>query len=249
MKKLYSTILGIFFTSAACLAQSSALITTISNNQTIADGATVYEGILGNGTSQIDFNIKNTSANTKVYKLKRFDDVLNSGATAYFCFNGTCYTPNTTTSPVSLTLTAGQDVSSINLPMQLHYDEAATAGTSEIRYQLYDAANINDITTFTIKYNNPLSIKATTKQFAVSAVFPSPVSSKAQFSVFSTNDFSNAEVSLVNSLGAEVFKKIVLLSSGNNLVTIDCDNQTSGIYFINVKQGLSNITKKIIINN
>lgn len=249
MKKIYLAVLGTFMFSGLAIAQSSVIVTNLSNNQIVPDGGIVYEGILANGTSQIDFNIKNTSAATKVYKLKRFDDVLNTGGSAYFCFTGTCYPPTTITSPVSLTLTAGQDASSISLPMQLHYDEASTVGTSEIRYQLYDATNINDIMTFTIKYNNPLSVKSLQKTLTMSGVYPNPVSAKAQFTLYSANDLSVAEINLTNSLGATVLTKQLSLSQGNNSVVLDCDGFNSGIYFISVKQGATTLTKKIIINN
>lgn len=250
MKKIYISIIGLLSFSGSLFSQASALVTNLENGQVVTDGGTVYHGVLADASSQIDFNIKNTSAVTKVYKLERTDQTLNTGASAYFCFSGTCYGPNVTVSPVTLTLTAGQDASSISLPMQLHLDEGSTMGNSRIRYKLYDANNVTDIITFYIEYNNPLSVKTIfNKTVAVSSVFPSPAVNKASVSIQSPSDVTNVSVKLVNSLGSLVFEKTTDLTKGNNTVSVDCSSFPSGVYFMNISYEAKNITRKFIINN
>ncbi len=250
MKKIYIAIIVFLFISGSVFSQASALVTNLENSQVVLDGSTVYHGVSANASSQIDFNIKNTSTVTKIYKLERTDQTLNTGASAYFCFSGTCYGPNVTVSPVTLTLTAGQDASSISLPMQLHLDEGAAMGNSKIRYKLYDANNVTDIITFYIEYNNPLSVKNIfSKSVTISPVFPSPAHTKASVSVQSPNDLSNVSVKLINSLGTLVNEKTIELTKGNNVVSLDCSLFPSGVYFINISYDTKNITRKFIINN
>jgi hypothetical protein len=250
MKKIYISILGIIAFSNSVFAQASALVTNLENGQTVIDGGIVYHGVATDASSQIDFNIKNTSAVTKVYKLERTDQTLNTGSIAYFCFSGTCYPPNIIVSPVTLTLTAGQDASSISLPMQLHLDEGSSMGNSRIRYKLYDANNVTDIITFYIEYNNPLSVKSIfNKAIAVSSVFPSPAVNKASITIQSPGEVANVSVQIMNSLGAVCYAKMIDLILGSNTVSADCSNLNSGVYFMNISYNNKNITKKFIINN
>lgn len=256
MKTFSILFLTLFINSFNTIAQSSLLVTDYSNNQTpIPNNGYLFVTTTSGSYESTTINIKNTTANTKVYTLKRFDDVLNTGAAAYVKMGSSyCFPPSTTLIPVSVTLTpngtANDNSNSQNLMYILHLDEAVNPGVSHIRYEIFDVNNTSDSFTFTIYYNDVLSsVKESAQLFkTISDVYPNPTLNKAHISITSERSLSNVSLSITNSLGAVVATKHIDLSAGENDIILDSELLNSGIYFATFFYNDKKIVKRFIVN-
>lgn len=256
MKKLYTLSLSILV-SAFAIAQSTLLVTNVtSGNSTITNGMIIYRAVGAGIMDQVDINIKNTSSSTKSYKMRMYYDLRHvvapsDSSNPYFCFGGTCYPVNKFISTQTETLTPGQDAVANSHPISVHYDEASAAGISSIRYKIYDMNNsASDFMEFTVVYNNnPAALKTNTSLFSnVSDVYPNPSGNKAFVSLNTSVDLNNVSISITNSLGSIVSSKNMELNIGKNVIPLDVESLSSGIYFTTITSGNSKIVKKIIIN-
>ncbi|OGU13246.1 MAG: hypothetical protein A2X63_00815 [Ignavibacteria bacterium GWA2_35_8] len=84
--------------------------------------------------------------------------------------------------------------------------------------------------------------------FNIGSINPNPVSVQAFIGFTLPND-GNIEISVFNSLGIET-KKIFngLVTSGENLLPINVEDLSSGVYYIRMKFGERIISKKFIVN-
>ncbi|MES2133867.1 MAG: T9SS type A sorting domain-containing protein [Bacteroidota bacterium] len=251
MKKIY--LLGLFTIAGLVLnAQSSLQVTDVNNGMApVTNNSTIYYTTNANDHLTTEIDAKNTGSSTKYYKLKRVDNVLNSGASAYFCVGGAnCYPPNVTVSPLTMTLTANQTLSSQSLSLLLDLEEAPAPGYSSIAYQIYNINDASDVFNFTLKYNDSSTgVKEASSLFSsVSNVYPNPSVNKAYISMTSAFDVNNVNVTVMNSLGAIVYTKNTSLSVGKNVVALDFDNLVSGLYFATISTGNTKITRKFTIN-
>ena len=257
MKKLLLLISAIVFLNlSGSYAQSTFVVTDVANgNSVITNGMVIYRNANANIDDQFDINIKNTSSNTHTYKMRMFHDLRHivapgDSSDPYFCFAGLCYTPSIFTSTKTQTLTPNQDAVGQGFPITIHYEEASVSGISSIRYRVYETTNAStDKMEFTIQYNDPAGVRDYASLFAnVSDVYPSPSSSKASITVNAIASHNNASVSISNSLGSVVSLKTTDLSMGKNVIPLDVENLSSGIYFTTIVAGNSKIVKKFIIN-
>lgn len=257
MKKTYSLVFAFIFTSFAIFAQSSLLVTNVSaGSSTITNGMVIYRSVGAGIADQLDINIQNLSSSTKSYKMRMYYDLRHivapgDSSNPYFCFGGLCHIPNVFISAKTETLAPGQDAVSNTHPISVHYDEASIVGVSSIRYKIYDLNNSSaDFMEFTVKYNDPVtSIKTNTALFLnVSDVYPNPSNNKAFITVNTATDVNSAILSITNSLGSIVSLKNIELSVGKNVISLDVESLSPGIYFTTITSGNSKTVKKIIIN-
>lgn len=255
MKKLLLIASAIFVSCLNVVAQSSVIVNDFSNGQTaILNNSILVLTTASNDHLTTEINVKNTSNTTKVYKLRRFDDILNSGASAYFCVGGgNCYGPGTMIAPLSVTLaasgTSGDDLYSQSLMYLLDLEEGVNPGISHIRYQIYDENNLSDMFTFTIYYNDAVSVKENTQSFSsISGIYPNPSVNKAYINLTSNEFVNDASVTITNSLGSIVSVKKIDLSLGKNTVALDSESLSSGIYFATISSNKNKITKKFTVN-
>jgi Secretion system C-terminal sorting domain len=249
MKNLFLVSALSFALSLGGQIQSSFQI--FDNNSGIQLSANDYVYLTANpaATTTKVFNLKNTAATAKKVMVKRYDLVLHSGAVAYFCFAGGCYSPITTVSPNGLNLLAGQSASAVPGAFQMlvtDLDEAATAGYSYVRYTVYDSLNVNDSTQFSIRYNSPVGINELNKNLSSFSLYPNPANDHAVVSIQSTQAF-DSKLKLYNTLGELVSEKQVALTEGKNTIELNLENQPAGIYFVNIQSGNSSSTRKLII--
>ncbi len=252
MKKLILIASTLFLGSIQMVAQSSLTVTDVNNGMaSVADNSIISYTTASSGHITTEIDAENISTSTKYYKLRRFDDILNPGASAYFCVGGAnCYGPATYTSPITVTLTPNQTLSSQNLSLLLDLEEGTTPGYSSIRYQIYNINDANDVFTFTLKYNEAAaSVKEVSSLFSsVSSVYPNPTVSKAHINIVSNEAADNVTLSITNSLGSIVSTKSIDLSVGKNTVAIDSENLSSGIYFATISSNKTKIVKKFTVN-
>ncbi len=257
MKKLILLLSTFILNMGGLFAQSSLLVTNSSNgNSVITNGMVIYRNVNGLGMDQLDINIKNTSSSTKTYKMRMYQDVRHivapgDSSNPYFCFGGQCYDPYTFTSAKTETITANGDATANGHPISIHYDEASVAGSSSIRYRIFETTNVSsDVIEFTIKYNDlAASVKSYSSLISfVSEVYPNPANNKAFLTVNSAVDANNAVVTITNALGVNVYNKNIELSSGKNTVSLEMETLSSGIYFVSVGVGNFKTVKKFTIN-
>lgn len=245
MKKIY--LLGLTLFSGITCLNAQIVVRNTDDGSTIPNGSTYYKSTTAGYTEQVDFEFKNTSSSAKNYHVKRYDLLVNKvsatdSAEAYYCTGLNCYPATTTITPNPVALGANSTEA-----LKLYLTEASVVGQSAIKYEIYDINNPSDMTSFTIKYNNPLSVKAMDNMVTISDVYPNPVSSKAFINLNSAVAVGG-NVSITNSLGSVVYTKTVDILQGKNTVSLETDNLASGVYFITIQARNQRIVKKFYIN-
>jgi hypothetical protein len=248
MKKILTFLFALVILTS--ISQTSTFqIKDLNNGLAIVnDGQVFLHSTTGGGTDYShNFEIKNVSANTHTFAMRKFEDLIHTvggsdKAYAYFCFDAACFIPATMSA--SIQLLAGQ-----SFTFYAKLDEASTAGESHIRFRFSNSSDPSDASTMTFKYNSPVSIRENSSLFsAVSALYPNPASSKFYLDVTSTQDLQGSSLKIYNSLGSVVATKMVLLSKGKNTLMIDAENLEAGVYFVNLSNGASKSIRKIIVN-
>ncbi len=254
MKKIYLLLFAITCGVNVSLAQSTSLsVTNVNNGMALVNNnGSIYLTTTSGQQLSTEVDARNTTTTTKYYKLRRFDDVLNTGASAYFCVGGSnCYTPTTYTSPITMTLTPNQTLASQSLALLLDLEEGLAVGLSSVRYQIYNINDATDYFTLTLRYNDNTgaSLNEKTSFFtSVSEVYPSPSADKAFLKVSVPYDGANSNLKIINSLGAVVLSKQWDLFSGTNTIPLELENLSNGLYFISLTNKNNAVTRRIIIN-
>ncbi|MBS1651844.1 MAG: T9SS type A sorting domain-containing protein [Bacteroidetes bacterium] len=245
MKKIIIT--AFFFSLCTSIFSQTILVTNSSNTSTVSPNSVVSATTSANNTTGITFDIKNISASSQTYKVKRYDILLNSGATANFCFAGGCFPPTTTLAPTTLTLAAGQSASQLSgsyNELVTDLNEAPTTGTSTVKYTIYNTTNATDSIQFTISYNNAVSgINELNNSFSLINLYPNPSKDVTNLCVESAN-FTETSYTILNALGAVVYSKDVVLKTGKNKFTIETSGLNKGIYFVKIAKS----TLKLIVD-
>ncbi|MGZ3919258.1 MAG: T9SS type A sorting domain-containing protein, partial [Bacteroidia bacterium] len=182
------------------------------------------------------------------YYVKRYDIVLHAGATANFCFAGTCY-PDITTISSSNTLTAGQSASQVggsNQILTTDLNEAPTAGLSVIKYTFRNANVTADSVQFTLKYNGTAGLKENAASLNNLEIYPNPSNGATAFKVNAATSMKT-KLMVYNSLGTVVSEKQVNLSEGKNKIDLETESLPLGVYFVTLNNGTTTLTKKLII--
>jgi hypothetical protein len=244
----------IFCTALSTLAysQTSILVSNYGTSLALAPNATINVSTTAGVTAKVDLDIKNTSGSTKSYLAKRYNVILNTGASAYFCFAGGCYGDQTALSPNSLTLTAGQSASNVSGTFNIltaDLDEGPVAGNSIVKYTFFNESIPSDSVQVSIVYNPapPVGLKETTKSISSFEIFPNPAKEMASLKVNSLVS-SQASVFIYNALGNVVYHKEVLMNEGKNKIDLSVEDLSPGIYFACLKSGGTSQSKKLIIN-
>lgn len=248
MKKiLLTSLIALGFGSQA---QNSIQLFDYIATSSITPGSTVNLTVPANSNKKFKIDVKNISASTKSFHVKRYDAILNPGADAYFCFAGTCYGNTTTLTPTALTLTANQSSSqvpgSFNM-LETDLDEPATIGLSSIKYTVFNAANPNDSVQITLRYNSAgVGFKNNTTNLNDFGIYPNPSSTNATIKIVSDKSM-NGSIEIINSLGALVSKSNLTVNDGTNILSIPVQDYSKGIYFVTVTLDNSKLTKKLIV--
>jgi len=257
MKKVLSLLTAVM--ALHVTAQTTLRLTDVATNATLAPNAILYVKSKALDNVKSHYDVKNISASTQSYKVKRYDMLLHTvgsaKAEAYFCFAGNCYGASTLLSPDALTLTANQAASQVPGSFQMltaDLDEyASVEGLSVVRYTFFNTANTNDSIQITIRYsdsNAPVGIKNETRAVVKADVFPNP--SVGGFTTLKVNAAYSfeANVSVINSLGQVVSQKQVQLSPSVNKITIETEGLPAGVYFVKLSGNSETVTRRLIIN-
>lgn len=245
-QNLFSTLTLSLFTLIG-VSQTVFEIKDSNTSNILTNGVNIANTTVGGYQTNNDFEVKNTSSATQTLTVRRYDDLLNKismtdSATASYCTGTNCYSP--ITKMTSFVLAANTSI-----VLKADLQEASIIGESAVRYKVYNANNITDALSFTIKYNTPASVKNNSNVLSnVSDVFPNPSLFKASINITSTQNTENIKVSIINSLGALVSTKLIDVSVDKNTIALDIENLSTGLYFATIYQGSQHITKKITIS-
>lgn len=246
MKKLYVCFLTAI--TSISFAQSVIQIKDEDNGGAVVTNNQVFtHTVAAFSTSSHHFQVKNVSAATHTYIIRRTDNTLHTvgvgdKAAAYFCVDTYCY--NDLVTSTTTVLSPNQTFSLIP-----KLDEASVMGVSNISYEVSDFANGSDIIMMELKYNAPAGVKENAGVFSsVSSIYPNPATSNAFVDINALTELNSVSVKIYNSLGAVVSDKRISLTKGKNTVSIDTQSLESGMYFVRIGNDNARIVKKLTIN-
>ena len=78
------------------------------------------------------------------------------------------------------------------------------------------------------------------------SIYPNPATTQMNVRLNATENF-DAQLSVKNILGQEVYNDMVNVKAGKNNIDINVADLQSGIYLVNLKSGKSTITKKVMV--
>lgn len=254
------------FTGFGLTAQTFS-INKVSPSGTSITGTVTNGDVLTYSTSanaQTKFRLRitnNSSSNTYTYTVKRTIVAQNpmlvvSGVSVapqtFMCVGTTCYdnSISTQTNTAEMTvLSPGQHSDATAQPFLVYLDEASTLGFYVVRYKVFNINNANDTLSFTVKYNDYLSVNESGSIISeTSDVFPNPVIGNASVSI-SLKQESPVTMQLFNSLGTLVYNgNEQRLSQGKHKLSVDCSGFAAGVYILQINSGNDKISKRFLLN-
>ena len=102
----------------------------------------------------------------------------------------------------------------------------------------------------TLKVKNPKAsptgIKSNTKEnISTLALFPNPTNANA-YLTFNSKKKSEGKISIYDITGSLLIEKTTLLNEGENKVEIECNNLNKGFYIVNLSDGTSKKSMRLI---
>jgi hypothetical protein len=154
MKKLL-LFLSVVFTSAFLFSQSTLLLTwefgpTSMGPSITANGSPSDTEIISYVT------VTNTGTETVTVKTARNELSMVEGTKSQFCWGGVCYSFDTDTSALTITLAPGESTDDFSG----HYWPEGTAGVSSIHYTFYEVDNPDNASSVVIMYNSMFSLSS-----------------------------------------------------------------------------------------
>jgi hypothetical protein len=245
MKRNYLLTCALAFSIIGSKAQTVE-ITDLKNNSVVLNNTQIINETRPGTTATHYFQMKNISSSSQVFSIRKTVIQMNKVAEGdssviYFCTGVDCFDASVTSNTVQIA--AGDTVR-----FTADLDEATVAGSSKVEYKF--SANGESIILNMIYNASPVAIAKNASVFSnISGVYPNPASSKAYIAISSPREVSGVRVAIINSLGAKVSNKEVSLSNGKNVISLDTENLSPGIYFVSVNYGSNVVTKKITVVN
>ncbi len=247
MKKIYTLLFILTFTSSCLLAQTLQLQTL--SGTVIPNGGTLgLKWALGGDTTTdvfLELKQKNISTGTQNYKAMKIIRNLPDSQKSYFCFAGGCFSDTTVISPTTLILTAGQEDNNFSC----HISPNKHTGSSKVYYKFYNTSNANDTIGIYIQteiwhlgINDLSDVKS-----ELGAAYPNPASEK--FTVaYSLKPGEQAYLVLQNVLGSVVREEA--LSGENGKIQLNVAGLPEGVYLYSLNvNGKSYSTKKLLVRH
>ena len=249
MKHFYFLTSVLFLFSQTIRSQTSVIEISPNSNTTtpLSNNSVLYVSVAKYKSIESDFQVKNVSNATQTLSIKKIENSLNTvsasdAAEAFFCTDANCYL--STVYSASVVLTAGQ-----SFVHKAELTEASIAGPSSVSYKISDFNNHADALTFTLKYNDAAAVSVKDNgsvSSTISNIYPNPSSSTAYMNINCLHE-TDITMRVLNTLGSIVITKQLNLNSGKNVVTIDSEKFSAGIYFVSIAEGSLVTTKKITI--
>jgi hypothetical protein len=77
-------------------------------------------------------------------------------------------------------------------------------------------------------------------------MYPNPASESVNIT-FSSEENTNAELSVMNLMGQTVYNMNVIVNEGYNMVTVPVNQLPAGVYMVNIKSSKGTSTQKLIV--
>jgi hypothetical protein len=242
------SLIACFTTS---IAQNSIELMDKNTNTLLAPNALIQLSTQANAVENYTIDVKNTSASTKKYWVKRYDLSLNSGANAYFCFASYCYGPDVTYTPNAITLTAGQSSSQLAGSFQMlviDLSEAPSVGYSYIKYTVFDSINPVDSVQFSVKYNIALGLRESIfSPDEVLNVYPNPI--EQNNSLYLNSTYKGAiTLKLFNASGQLLREEEIDVEHGTTALPFSIVDLSPGLYYIRLENVNAGQTQKLLVH-
>ncbi len=235
----------------ASFAQNSIELTDKNTNSLLAPNALIQLSTQANAVENYTIDVKNTSASTKKYWVKRYDVSLNAGANAYFCFASYCYGPDVIYTPNAITLTPGQSASQLVGSFQMlviDLSEAPSIGYSYIKYTVFDSINPVDSVQFSVKYNIALGLSESTKSADLDLnIYPNPIQQNGNLYLSSTYKGALA-LKLFNASGQLLREEEIVVEPGTKALPFSIIGLPPGLYYIRLGNGNAGLTQKLLVH-
>lgn len=243
MKKLATLSILIIFT----LAGSSQNLSLSYEGQSIPNGGVIsVVGDISLPELIAEIDVTNSSTSSIEVKVTKIENYLIQGSSCYYCW-GACYPPNVYTSPLSITIGAGQTNTT---DFSGHYGAAGNFGVSSVSFMFFDMNHPADNVTVEILFNagtvglsekNPSSTP-------ILSCNPNPANEYSIMTYSVSQEIANPELKIVSLTGTIVASQ--LLESNSGSIQISTATLPNGIYFVSlVKDNKTLLSKKIIVNH
>ena len=190
-------------------------------------------------------SVKNISTSDITANMRQ--RVLNriEGATYSFCF-GNCYEDNgqeVLEGESTVSIKAGQFAEDLCI---MDYNPNGNAGTTYVRYTVYNVDSTDDSTCVVIKYDDSkVAIAASEAEEMRLSVYPNPASTTARIHISGCN-LQQPELRICNLLGSVVYSQKI--SAAEQTILVNVNDWNNGVYFYSIWNGNKNIsTQKMIV--
>jgi hypothetical protein len=234
MKKLVLSLISIF---AACAIHASSI-------QVIPSAMTVSGP--SNTVLPIYATVKNIGGGTIDLKISRTINNLATGHQSYFCFEGACFPPTTSVSPMALTMFP----SDTNSTFIADVNPYGNIGVSYVTYCFYDASNPSDSVclSFTFEAGTTSVLNLNNNDKFLSAARPNPANLSTAITYSLPSTTLDAKIVISNMLGSTI--KEINLNERSNMMMLDTEGMLSGVYVYTLfSDGRALATKKLIVKH
>lgn len=236
-------ILGIILISGFSVSAQNLTLSYTSGP--VANGATIT--IVGDTGSTLFSHVWviNNSASSMSVKCKKKHISVIPGSENTICWGGACWADTSLYVIPDATVIPAGDTNKIDFVGD--YRANGHPGISTIRYTFYNENQVNDSVCFIVAYNAAVGINEL-PQLTVSDIYPNPSDNAAFLHYNITNDFTRAEIRIIDILGNKA--QIIPLYDRAGKIKINTENLTSGIYFYSaVIDDKPVFTKKLIVRH
>lgn len=274
MKKIFTLIfasltIGLLSQNFSAYKVNNAQTTssaTLTNGYILSEITTATTNTLSPTKTEFKVKIVNNTASTMTLNVLRrviynnpvlMLDGNGNFPDSYFCYGTICHPSNVNLpGPTDYCVlgVSGSTVSPFDntkdngTPFVLGVIEGTSLGKYFINYKLFDVNNPNDSLSFTVRYNEFLSVEENGNVIeSVGNIYPNPSTNTAGISLDLAHE-SAVKIQVYNSLGALVYNGVEQKLSGKNKVSFDCTNFNPGLYFVTVFAGESKVTRRLVIS-
>lgn len=244
MKKIFTLIAlisaGCFTTASAQRIEFIEPVTTVVG--TLAD-------IGPQGELEAAWGVRNISEETLSWRCRR-EIVSNvAGATNYFCW-GVCFMENTDVSPAGIAVSI--DGGEINNSFYAHYKPNNNVGMSTIRYCFFNLDDNTEELCYTVNFcvdaECLVGVEEAQQTVSAASVRPNPVSDFGAISYNINQAFTQASLTIFNSMGQMVKQENLQMQNG--LVLFDAQEFANGVYYYSVTvDGKSSEMQKLVVQH
>ena len=188
--------------------------------------------------------VKNTSTDPMAVMVRKYDVSLLDSTSVSFCWNQSCYGPNTYLSPEAMRLDSQESTDDFHGD----YYHNKVHGKSIARFTFFNEDNPNDSTSIVINYivGNLGIDKNTAAAVSISNVYPNPATTTSYVDYKLPKSVANASLRVINLLGVTVTE--IPLNRNEGKATIDVSNLKDGIYFYSlIVNNSATHTRKFVV--